>query len=508
MKASAAILAAVLALALGAVPAEASVLPGWPRPSATGVVERGPQGGVVTMVTGRFQIVVTAYRADGTRRWRVSRRFCETCGGLSVDAPRLQADGTYGPLRAAGFWAVDQRGRVLPGCASLVSRDGTCVAGRLAIWPTSDAVTATRAGATLWEYREPGVYWDLSAPAPVFRDLAGGPAYAAFPTGADTTVPGWSSTDQTAPSRTLAIDPATGTLLWRRLGLYPVAALSGGVLVRAASEGAAPLIALDAAGRERWTSAATGRGLPLYGDNDSVETSGIVVDERRGRVYAAQGDGSVAALDAATGAVRWSVGPEASVPSLTGAGLILTSVWRPPGRSAAPSYTLRAIGSDGRTRWSYPLAWSYRPGDDASYANPATSVRELRDGTVAIVSGGLLTRIDPRGHERPPRAASFSLSRRVIPTMCERDGAPAICTDADPSAGAILRIRLPRASRVEARLAGSPTRTVLDAPAGTSYLRLAVETYDARPGRSAIVVTWHEKGQTRARALPVVVAPR
>jgi hypothetical protein len=128
---------------------------GWPVPAPAGSVLEGPGGGPVVLSgrLGNDQIALVAFRGTGARRWvAASSPNCGNCEGSGE--VRLNADGTYGPIgfTADRFWAVSQAGALVEGCPGVPLADGTCVA------PASNAasVRASRAGATLWEYVEPG----------------------------------------------------------------------------------------------------------------------------------------------------------------------------------------------------------------------------------------------------------------------------------------------------------------------------------------------------------------
>lgn len=111
------------AAAQAAVPSPA-VVPGWPVKAPAGTVLRGPDRGVALVASAGVPPTVRAYRHDGRLRWRTTRPLtCGTCRDTS-QPPRLQPDGTYGPLPMDPPWAVDARGRQVRACDGVVYPDG------------------------------------------------------------------------------------------------------------------------------------------------------------------------------------------------------------------------------------------------------------------------------------------------------------------------------------------------------------------------------------------------
>ena len=378
-----AVAAAALGLAACAGPAAAATpprpLPGWPVDTPAGTVHRGPDRGVVVISRDGFDFAVTAFRRDGRRLWRSARRA--SCGNCDEGPQReaLQPDGTYGPIGPEGddIWAVDRRGRVVPGCSGAVSADGSCVlGGSLSIDGTNGTpfVAAALAGARLWTVEVPGLSWldESGVPPVVARDLAG-LAYAAFERPTDL------ATGTVPAGRLVAVDPATRTIAWSRTGPSAVlTALRSGVL---ASEGAG-LVALRADGSVLWTR-------PIAA-GQTVSAADVAYDARRDRVYVGRRGRhpGVTALDGATGAQLWRTATRdrARLLSAGARGHVYVAV-DTPGATA-----IRAIRLSGARRWQR------RTG------RLVTGAAELANGTVAVSAGsgfpapgtGILTILDPR----------------------------------------------------------------------------------------------------------------
>lgn len=373
--------ALVAAIGLPAVPAAAAPepgpLPGWPVDTPAGTVHRGPHRGVVVVSRDGFDFAVTAFRRDGHRLWRSARRAgCGNCDE-GPQPERLQPDGTYGPIGPEGddIWAVDRRGRIVPGCSGAVAADGTCVFGGSLFHPTAPTpfVAAARGGVRLWTVEDPSLTWldEFDVPPVVARDGAG-LAYAAFERPTDR------ATGTELPGRLLAVDPVTRAVAWGRTGPSAVlTALRSGVLV---SEGR--LVALRADGSVLWTR-------PIAA-GQAVSAMDVAYDARRERVYVGRRGRhpGVTALDAATGAQLWrtTTRDRARLLSAGARGPVYVAV-DTPGATA-----VRAVRLSGATRWQ------------RGTGRLVTGAVELANGTVAVSAGsgfpapgtGVLTVLDPR----------------------------------------------------------------------------------------------------------------
>jgi outer membrane protein assembly factor BamB len=336
-----------------------------------GTVHRGPGGGVVVISSDQDRGTVTAFRRDGRGLWRTSRPLdCGNCD-FGEQPRRRQPDDTYGPIGADAHavWAVDRRGRIVPGCLGAVAPDGTCVLAE----SRAPAVAAERAGARLWRVAVPGYSWAAELDvAPVLVRDAAGLAYTAFDGPTDR------STGSPVPGLLVAVDPVARAVVWTRPGPDGVlAALRSGVLAREADR----LVALRADGGVRWTR-------PVAGG--FVQADQVAYDERRDRLYIGRKGPhpGVTALEATTGAQLWrtSTRDRARLLSAGARGPVYVAI-DTPGATA-----VRAIRLSGATRWQR------RTG------RPVTGAAELADGTVAVsagsgdpaLGGGILTLLDPR----------------------------------------------------------------------------------------------------------------
>lgn len=162
-------------------------------------------------------------------------------------------------------------------------------------------------------------------------------------------------------------------------------------------------------------------------------------------------------------------------------------------RTGAPAGPLRPHGGTRREG-------ARRPGGSTTRASSPTA----RSRSWPVVFSRASTGARSAPCARPPSRSAVAWS---TPDARGRVGgaAPRSRTGWIRASGRSFASALPRASRVDARLVGSRERTALRAPAGTSFVRLGVKDGLARRGRSAIVVTWRERGRDRSRALPVVV---
>lgn len=464
------------------------VMPGWPVAAPAGAVHHGPGGGVV--VTGSdiadgslsgtdIAFGAAAYRLNGTRRWiNLKTANCGNCDEGPQVAQR-HPDGTYGPIGVEGddYWAIDQAGIRVPGCAGVVLADATCIATRFVGSGAQFGLVAVRDGVVQWTHVEPDVspVFANDVPIPVFADRSG-TVYV--------TAPGRNTAAGTAPTRTMAVDAATGVLRWRRLDGTALAGLDHGVIMGDGQN----LIAYAADGHELWRA----RGI----------TGRVVVTSGTGRIYVGTsrsppfGDGRrVIALDVATGVRLWAT-PSAetsTLMSIDSRGRALVAVRRDR------LFSVRALGATGRPVWRL------------NTATEVVGARELAGGTVAVsvtglhfAGGGLLLNIDARRSAPAVGAARMALSRTTVYPECVN----ATCDL--PGRSTTLRIALPEAARVTIELvepSGRPTphiavqRVVVRAPAGTSFVRLLAGRPFPLDGRHVVRVTWRDRGGLHMRLL-------
>ena len=352
-----------------------TVLPGWPVRAAPGPVLQGPGGGPVVVNQGlveAFRYTVAAYRLDGRRRWVNARTAgCGNCDE-GPQPVRRQADGTFGPIGVIGddYWAVDQAGREVPGCAGVVLPDGTCIAVEsrlLGGTVAENALVARHGGVALWSLAEPDLDWipEFNVAPMTVRD-GGGTAYTAYG-------------QFTPQARDVAVDSATGALRARVPGTadFVGATADAGLAVQGSQ-----LVAIGADGARRWSSTAVTTRL--------LQPDDVVVDRARARIYVGDAPGGrqrTTALDADTGRVLWrSPANQRVTPlSLAQGGLLLAGVEQGSSRS------LRALGGgDGRARWTFRTS------------GLVVGARELTDRTIVVstqrppgAGRGPLWRIDP-----------------------------------------------------------------------------------------------------------------
>lgn len=384
------LMALLLAGAGAASAVTVTVAPGWPLRAAAGPVLPGPDGGfvVVSYVSNGQVHRVTAYRRDGGRLWTSRRK--EQCGNCDEgpQPPRLQPDGTYGPIGPEGddFWAVSPRGGVVEGCAGVVTADGSCfTAGQFLrdLFSGSPGIRGRPAGAPPWEVVDTAFRWSpsrLGVP-PMAVDDSGGIVYAAFGGVAEVATGGG------LPGVLMAVDPVAKAALWTRTGPRQVlTGLTSGVLTWEAGciETDCPrldgrLVAFDASGGIRWTR-------PLAG---WASAPGTAFDAARDRIYLG-GDRfrGVMALDAATGDLTWRTRTRdrADLLSVGRSGRVYVAIHR-PGREAVRALRL----TDGSTLW------------ERRTRMPVLGAHELPNGSVAVSAGivntatGRTTVLRPRG---------------------------------------------------------------------------------------------------------------
>ena len=323
-----------------------TVLPGWPVRAAPGPGAPGAGGRArsssTTGLVDAFRYTVAAYRLDGRRRWVNARTAgCGNCDE-GTQPVRRQADGTFGPIGVIGddYWAVDQAGREVRGCAGVVLPDGTCIAVEsrlLGGTVAENALVARRGGVALWSLAEPDLDWipEFDVAPMTVRD-GGGTAYTAYG-------------QFTPQARDVAVDSATGALRARVPGTvdFVGATADAGLAVQGSQ-----LVAIGADGARRWSSTAV-RARLLQPETSS---------------WTARARGSTSATRPATGSGRrpWTRTPgrvlwrspanqRVTPLSLAQGGLLLAGVEQGSSRS------LRALGgADGRARWTFRTSgrWS------------------------------------------------------------------------------------------------------------------------------------------------------
>ena len=376
-----ALLIAALAAAAAAAAAPARVLPGWPKSVGAGTVHQGPGGGIVVVSQDAFEYTVRAFRRDGGNLW-TSRRTA-ACGNCD-DGPQpeaLQPDGTYGPIGAEGddIWAVDDRGRVVTGCAGVVLPDGSCFVGGRRVdagFAGFPAILGRPAAAPPWTAWDDRYEWqdDFDVPPMTVRDGAG-VVYAAFSAPLDR------ASGNRLSGLLMAVDPDARTILWTRIGpVQALTALGSGVLV--GRDGG--IAAIGPGGADRWT-----RPLP---PGQRVSPAGAIFDAARDRLHISRSGGGapgVTALVASTGAQAWRTRPRdrARLLSVGRGGRVYLAV------DATARRAIRGVRfADGSTAWQRRTSQEVR------------GARELADGTVAVSAGARfssgsadrLTLLDPR----------------------------------------------------------------------------------------------------------------
>ncbi len=375
------LLVCALVATASAAPSSPATRPGWPRTVAAGPVLPGPSGGLVVVSRQSFRYTVRAFRRDGRPLWTSSRTA--DCGNCD-DGPQpeaLQADGTYGPIGAEGddIWAVDPRGRIVPGCAGVVSRAGGCVAGDRIVDPASRSSPGVRgrpAGGPPWTVSDDRYEWqdDSDVPPVTVADHAG-LVYAAFAS------PVERSGGRAVPGLLMAVNPSARAIIWTRVGpTEALTALGAGLLV--SRDGGIAAIGPD--GADRWV-----RGLP---PGQRVSPDGALHDAARGRLYISRtgaGAPGVTALVAGTGAQVWRTRPRdrARLLSVGRGGRVYLAIDAPSRRA------VRAVRlADGAVAWERRTSVEVR------------GARELANGTVAVSAGARfassssdrLTVLDPR----------------------------------------------------------------------------------------------------------------
>lgn len=479
---------AVAALALPA-PQLATAAPaiekGWPRvvPGSSHVVADVRGGAVFSghhTSGGKTSIATLALTRRGSTRWIVDRTpVCGNCdGGAEVVA---QADRTFGPIGFTGdsFWAVSGTGRVVEGCTGVVLAAGTCISHRPGI--DGNRVTATRGGARLWEYVEPGFEFVsvTDAPEPLVRD-ASGITYIGYDRGRD-------PQGNPAPARVIAIDP-DGSLRWRVLnpprpggGWGRVqGALRHGVVIETPSG----VAGFNRYGRILWK-------LPVPANR----LAGVVTDPARDRLFLltrAKAGLRIDAVNARSGRRLWKT-TAAALADVGRDGTLYVG-----DRLGNGSGAVRAINRRGK------LMWRFRT------ASPVTDAAELSDHRVALsTADGLALRINPRLHARLVARSNVALVPRRIRTGCTRPGFSGRPCATGGQWGAILRMNLASPAAVAVRFVapgGGRERLVIRAPRGRSFHRLFVGDTAIRSGASTVVASWRENGVLETRRMRVSVS--
>jgi hypothetical protein len=379
----------VIAVLAGSASAANSprTLPGWPRSVPAGTLLPGPGGSVVSVASigNDGEYLVAAYRRDGRRLWGYLRG--KQCGNCSPgpQAPALQANGTYGPIGYGRLWAVDSRGREVPGCAGVVLADSTCISAAefdVPSWETSRPGFEAIQTSAPWSVYSLAFQWGFDVdrqPPPTVRDGAG-LIYAAFPSPA----PDGAPVSEPALSGVLmAADPVSHSILWTRVGpRRALAGLPSGVLVADPDR----IVSIGPDGKERWS-----RPIPM------TSRYTVIVDAPRDRVHVSSDIGEtdlhiVRALKLSTGATVWHTRPadRAGLKAVGRGGRVYLAV---PSKGR---HAVRAVRfATGATVWQRPSRL------------PVYGVLELANGTVAIASqeqeddgvtvpDARLTIVDPR----------------------------------------------------------------------------------------------------------------
>lgn len=480
--------ATLTALGAAAAPAWAGTVsgpstdPGWPISSLGGEVLRGPGDGVLeigrALHGSREVLAMNAFRANAARQW--SSGAGEECGNCAPVVPAgPRADRSYGPFgftTAHTLYAVSadglRRATDAGGCGGLVLPDSTCVASGPVGGPPS--VRAVRDAALRWEYTDPGLANSLGGSD--LRLLARDGAGTIFV----------STEGGSLPPLLVALDADTGAVRMRQ---YPAArpgrllgALDRGVLIG----GAGSVSAIGEDGVLRWQAAATDVTRALVDPvARRVYLERDVTDTRRSRRR-------VLALNLDTGDPVWERGAAASLRLMSiGAGGVLLA------RDAGSRHDLRELRPDGSVRWRWPALAAVDSAVTASDRHVFANVGALQGAT----SPGLLFRLDPAGpRAHSPWAASVHLRRRPEPRC-----APSSCALTGRE-GTVLRISMPRATRVRWALGPSPLKRpyaysgVVSAPAGPSSVRVFVPPSLAKR-RISVRLWWRQGSRTLSRIL-------
>jgi len=477
-------LASVAVSHAAAAPPAPSVMPGWPRPAASGRLFPGPGGGVVALSNVSLHEIAAAYDRSGRLLWANQRQpGCGNCVS-GTQRPQLWSDGTYGPIGPTGsdFWAVDRLGRTVTGCKGPVLADGACLTSLPRYDPVAVGLTSgvalSRGGIEVWHHIEPYLIWgpDTSDwPAPVV-DLAGN-VYAAF----GNAYPGASGLDQT---RVLALDATTGALRWRRLvAARVVDGLESGVLVDLLGTA----VALDAQGNERWRLDAA-LGSPTQAIPDPARGRVIVTLRHVDAVR-------VASVRLSDGTVQWTTPRDQVVQSVAvgSTGTVHVGLDR-----SEMVHQVRAYRPDGTVAWLMPTG------------EPVVGVRELGDRTVMIgTSNGwrsMLTRVDPRRSAPPARTTTIDIRPRRMVVGC------GVICGLTPGRGGILTIHTPAPVRVRFFVVGRDGKRrrsgamglPVDAQKGTTHLRF-VAAIDDGVGPVTLEARWRINGRLRSSRIHLTV---
>jgi outer membrane protein assembly factor BamB len=305
------------------------------------------------------------FSVPASTQTRVLADFSDSLGFAStIETPAIAADGTvYFSAHDERVHAIDPLGRPswVSSDAGLIGTPAIGATGTLFIGSTNYALYALDpdTGAVRWRH-------------PIPEQISDSPTV-----GRDGTV--YFSADR---GRVYALDGSTGGALWvysmggpdpaGHTALGPDGALYFGVQNDSSS-----LIALAAAtGAEQWRFDA-GERAPT----DSESTIPTIGD--LGLVYFAASDGTVYAIEVATGAVHWrfaNPGGIASAPALGLEGTVYVA-----GREARGKVTVYALdGGLGTVRWTANLA---------SFGQTGTPT-VAADGTVYIGSGNVFHALD------------------------------------------------------------------------------------------------------------------
>ncbi len=445
------------------------VVPGWPVDAPTTDVIANPRGGVVAHLprAGVFgsgseaSALVTAFRADGARRWM--RFLPGGCGNCSdPERPGVQPDGSFGPFgEGLNPRTVEATGRVRRGCIGVTDATGVCIdTSRIFDDDPRPVMSATADGRTRWSH------WD-----PEFRaafDLGPGVAMRPISDGRGTVLAAFPSEWRAATPTTLllALDGSSGAVRWRRvvLGTWTtVTGYPGGFFIADGEH----LVSLASDGTERWSV------------RERAVTRGTTwVDPVARRVYLQPAPTMRAsARDLDTGAVVWralvrrpvrilSVGPQ---------GVLVAQ--------SAGGHSVRALDPSGHTRLVIRTPTA------------VLGAAALADRSIVVSTAdafgwyhGLLTRYRFAARAPVPRRTTVRLVRTLAGYSC------AVACSAERRGDLALRISVRTGIRMTIRVVDPrPTTrvraTVITAPRGVSTVRLG-SALRSRSGAAYVRVTW------------------
>ncbi len=302
---------------------------------------------------------------------------------FSPDGRRLYVTGRQGKIGSDGKWTVDGLGLRLVDIAS-----GQVLADALAgQWITR--VLPDPAGSTIYTESGPPIG---GSPTMVQREDAATLTVSAqrsfydgpelyFLTHASPTPPSWlqawpmAGHDPQRTNRSPASGPVEPRLLFERTGLYPQLAGPDGSIYAASAHG---LVALDAAGRQRWMAGeCCGEGPPALAPNGMLLGTGF-----RHGPPAGQEDTEAIGLGQ-DGTVTWRIQPfgvlKGAVPLVDATSLLYLPIAGPEGASAQG---LNVLSSDGKMLHKLPRTYN---------------LAVAPSGTIFALTGGGLAAFSPNG---------------------------------------------------------------------------------------------------------------